>query len=287
MKIAFTTDSLNPQLTADDLVLLDYLTEKGISVSAEIWEDANVKWSAYDAIVIRSTWNYYKKPEEFAQWLNHLSTQRCKVLNPLPVLLWNMNKKYLADLKDKHIQVPSLQFYSQHGNSSLADIFKLNHWQKVVIKPAISGGGFNTWTTTSSFTRDDEEKFASMLKDGDVIVQEFVKEIESSGELSVVFFNRKYSHCVKKMPANGDFRVQSQFGGTQVPTEPDEKVLKKCIDLLNTIEHPLLYARVDGVLINNNFHLMELELIEPVLFFKHHEPACANFHTALLNLISN
>jgi glutathione synthase/RimK-type ligase-like ATP-grasp enzyme len=287
MTIAFATDSVNPQLTPDDSILRDYLVAKGLTVSTAIWEDANVNWSVYDVIVIRSTWNYYHKPKEFVMWLENISRLGCKVLNPVPVLLWNMNKKYLVDLNEKHIPVPSLHFYEHNAHVKLSNVFKSNHWQKIVIKPAVSGGGFNTWTTSTPVSDQDEERFASMLNDGDVIVQQFLKEIQDEGELSVVFFNRKYSHCVKKLPATGEFRVQAQFGGTLVKVEPDPKVLKKCIELLNAIDHPLLYARVDGVVVDDHFYLMELELIEPVLFFKHDQHACANFYRALLDLMEN
>ena len=103
----------------------------------------------------------------------------------------------------------------------------------------------------------------------------------------MVFFNKKFSHAICKKAKQGDFRVQTQFGGTAEAIQPDEAILIQATDLINSIAEPLLYARVDGVLIDNGrFLLMELELIEPSLSVSSHEKACENFYAALVELLA-
>ena len=160
-----------------------------------------------------------------------------------------------------------------------------NCWDKAVIKPAVSGGSFSTWVTTASAAASDELRFAQMLQDGDVIVQQFMNEVITGGELSLIFFDKKFSHAVIKKAKSGDFRVQAQFGGVSEPVFPGESILSSAIDLLAAIKEPLLYARVDGIISDEKFYLMELELIEPVLFLGTDENACENFYKALHHLL--
>ncbi len=110
--------------------------------------------------------------------------------------------------------------------------------------------------------------------------------VVTNGELSLMFFDKKFSHAVIKKAKSGDFRVQAQFGGISEPVFPGEAIVKSAGALLNTIEEPLLYARVDGIIADDgNFYLMELELIEPVLFIWTDENARENFYKALQNLL--
>ncbi|SHM10627.1 RimK family alpha-L-glutamate ligase [Mucilaginibacter sp. OK098] len=285
MKICFVTCSKEPLLTNDDLLLSKYLLNKNIVVVPAIWDDITVNWQAYDAIILRSMWDYHTRIDEFNAWLDKLELLGCIVLNSVSIVKWNQNKKYLADLSPLGALLPPYHFCLQNSIIRLTDIMAINNWDKAVIKPAVSGGSFNTWTTTALSAAADELRFAEMLQYGDVIVQKFMDEIITNGELSLLFFNKKFSHAILKKAKPGDFRVQAQFGGTDEPAYPVESVLKKAQSLLNTINKPLLYARVDGILLNNDeFYLMELELIEPALFIGSNENACENFYEALHNL---
>jgi glutathione synthase/RimK-type ligase-like ATP-grasp enzyme len=286
MQICFVTCSKEPDLTDDDLLLSRYLLPKDIIVVPAIWDDAKINWQAYDAIVLRSTWDYHTRIDEFNIWLNKLESLGCVVLNPVSVVKWNQNKKYLAELSQQGALVPAHHFCPQNSDTPLTNIMNVNNWEKAVVKPAVSGGSFNTWTTTALNATADESRFAQMLQYGDVIVQEFMDEVITSGELSLMFFDKKFSHAVIKKAKLGDFRVQAQFGGISEPAFPEEAVLKNAAALLDIIKEPLLYARVDGIIANDGqFYLMELELIEPVLFLRSDENSCENFYNALRHLL--
>lgn len=287
MNIAFVTYKDIPDLTADDKTIAAYLTEKDITVDAVVWDDENINWQLYDAIVLRSMWDYFERVDEFDTWLRKLEQLNCKVFNPVSVVQWNKNKSYFLEYSKNGIQLPPYHYCFRQTDEKLVDILKKNDWEKVVVKPSVSGGALNTWISTISSASADEASFSELLQNGDMIVQKFMEEIVTDGELSLIFFNKKFSHAICKRVKKNDFRVQTQFGGTAEPFEPGKKLLQQALDLLNTINEPLLYARVDGIMVNDEFYLMELELIEPVLSVYSNENACENFHTALVQLVGD
>jgi glutathione synthase/RimK-type ligase-like ATP-grasp enzyme len=283
MQVAFVTYHKFPDLYEDDQLLQQYLLQQNIEVIPVSWDDDSVNWQQFDVIVLRSMWNYFEKPIEFDQWLDKLESLGCKVLNPLSVVKWNQNKNYFDDFSKKGVLLPAYVICTHEDNTTLKSILQKNNWNKVVVKPTISGGAYNTWIASIDNVDDNENRFSELLKNGDVIVQIFVEEIITKGELSLIFFNKKFSHAICKKVKQGDFRVQVQFGGTVKAIQPDEIILAQATDLLSSIPETLLYARVDGVVTNDGiFLLMELELIEPVLFVSTNEKACENFYKALI-----
>lgn len=286
MHIAFVTYKDLPHLSYDDRVLADYLQSHEIIVSPVTWDDESVKWSSFDAIVMRSMWDYFFESVRFREWLRLLSSLNCRVMNPVEVVEWNMDKNYFNDFSRKGIRFPAYHYCRQNSAASLEDILKKRNWERAVVKPAISGGAINTWVTTMASSPVDDGRFNGMLQSGDVIVQEFRDEIVMEGELSLLFFNKRFSHAVCKKARIGDFRVQTQFGGVTVPVQPGKAVLEQAEALLHNIPQPLLYARVDGFMSREGeFFLMELELVEPVLFISSHEDARENFLQAFRELL--
>lgn len=287
MQVAFVTYHKFPDLYEDDQLIQQYLVQKGIDVIPVCWDDETVRWEQFYCIILRSMWDYFERPIEFDNWLDKLTTLNCKVLNPVSVVKWNQNKNYFDDFSKKGILLPAYIICKQKENHSLKQILQNNNWSKAVVKPAISGGAYNTWTINIGTVENDETRFTELVQQGDVIVQKFVEEIVTKGEFSLIYFNKKFSHAICKNAKQGDFRVQLQFGGTNTVIQPDEAVLKQAADLLNSIPEALLYARVDGVVSNDGkFLLMELELIEPVLFVTTNETACENFYNAFIEITS-
>lgn len=288
MQVAFVTYDKFPKLYEDDQLLQHYLMERGMDVIPVCWDNEAVNWQQFDVIVLRSMWDYFERPVEFDRWLDKLAALRCNVLNPLPVVKWNQNKTYFDDFSEKGILLPAYVICTEAETRSLKQILQEKDWTKAVVKPAISGGAYNTWTTDTATAGEDEVRFRELLQQGSMIVQTFVEEVLTQGEMSLIFFNKKFSHAICKKAKHGDFRVQLQFGGTNTPILPDVHILKQAEDLLNSIPEPLLYARVDGVVNKEDkFLLMELELIEPVLFLSTHEKSCEHFYTALTEILNS
>ncbi|MFN8283190.1 MAG: hypothetical protein U0U67_08230 [Chitinophagales bacterium] len=285
MQVAFVTYHKFPDLYEDDQLLQQYLIQKDIEVIPVSWDNSSINWQQFDWIILRSMWNYFEQPIEFDKWLDKLASLNCNVLNPISVVKWNQNKNYFDDFSQKDVQLPAYVICSKNENSTLKQIMQENNWSKAVVKPTISGGAYNTWTTTIETVDNDEIRFAELLQHSDMIVQVFVEEIITKGELSLIFFNKKFSHAIYKKAKQGDFRVQLQYGGSVEVIQPDDAILEQAAALLNNIPENLLYARVDGVVTNDGkFLLMELELIEPVLFVSTNKNACENFYNALISV---
>jgi len=286
MRIALATYREHPDYTEDDRLLATYLKLQSEHVSPVIWDDTEVKWDSYDLIIFRSVWDYFIRRVQFDAWLDHLQALPVRVFNLLPTIQWNKNKTYFNRFNDLGVRIPEYQIIKRNMNSNLASLLELNGWNKAVIKPAISGGAYNTWVTDKNHAAGHQLDFEKLLSEQDVIVQKFSAEIAESGEWSLIYFNKKFSHAVCKKAKPGEFRVQAQFGGRHHGVIPDPNLLSQVEHILSLIEEPLLYARVDGYLDNEyRFYLMELELIEPVLFFDSHPAACSNFYAALKQLI--
>lgn len=258
---------------------------QSIDVEVVIWNDPSVKWANYNYLIFRTVWDYFEMPNEFTAWLDMLSQQNIRTLNPLSVIKKNQHKFYLQDLERQGIDIIPTVFIPKNTGLSLS-FLKEKNWDTAVIKPAVSGGSYLTRLFSQSEIEEIETEYASFALENDLLVQPFMPEIQEMGELSILFFQGKYSHTILKKPKNGDFRVQSQFGGQYQTFEPDAALLATAQHIIETFGDDLLYARVDGILKGGKFLLMELELIEPDLYFDYHPDAKKNFLTALEAMIA-
>lgn len=275
--IAYVTCQELPGLTKSDRLTIPLLAEKGIHVQSVLWDSPSVRWQDFDAVVIRSTWDYHHRYAEFVEWLDTLSG--IKVFNPVEVLKWNADKTYLQDLAARGIEIVPTVWLER--DADIKAILQEKGWEKAVIKPTISATAYGTWVTTlaAEHQRDIQQYAVPMM------LQPFVSQVTTEGEWSIIFFGGKFSHAVLKKPKSGDFRVQSDFGGLTESLVPPDEFIAQAQQIVESIDSPLLYARVDGVNVNGRFQLMELELIEPDLFFDYHLQAIQNFVSALLDLL--
>ena len=224
-------------------MLRDALLRRGADVDAVSWDDV-VDWHKYHAIVVRSTWDYHKRVDEFRAWLDRM--EGLPLWNPPALLRRNIHKSYLLELQEQGIEIVPTVFMPRG----------------TIVKPAVSATAHQT-----------------MLFDYDVLIQPYVPEIAADGELSFVFIGRAFSHCVRKRPAAGDFRVQTDFGGTAERVSVDASLIAQAERVAATLGEEWLYARVDGVVRDGRLLLMELEATEPSLFLD--EVAAERFADAI------
>ncbi len=269
-KIALATYYEFPNLTENDKLLIPIFNEYGYEISAEIWDDEKVDWKKYDAVVIRSTWDYFLKFNEFSFWVSSFIDSSTKLLNSPSIVLENANKFYLKKLQEKGISIIPTWF-------SCDDITfeHVNKYDRIVIKPAISAGSHNTEIFDTQML--SKEVFDAKMSTDEWLVQPFISAIEKEGEISLVFIGGKYSHAVRKTPQEGDFRVQKQFGGKYEKYEPSESLIAIANNIVHVAAENALYARVDGLIVNDDFLLMEIEMVEPDLFFEFTENGSQNF----------
>jgi glutathione synthase/RimK-type ligase-like ATP-grasp enzyme len=279
-RVALASSSKYPGLTDDDRLLLAPLSQHNIQADPAIWNDPSRDWSTYDAVVIRSCWDYHLQPEKFLHWIADLEALNVPVFNSADIIRWNANKTYLRDLETKGIAVVPTFWPEPESSISLNGTLHEMAWPKAVVKPRISATAYHTQLVTSENAISTQALFDDLLQGPGVMVQKFMDGITTEGEWSLMFFAGEFSHAVIKRPKPGDFRVQNDFGGTAQPAAPPPHVLDTAAHAVEAVDASL-YARVDGVVDEGQFHLMELELIEPALFLSEHQAAPARFAEAI------
>lgn len=283
-RIAFVTQPAAPALYADDATVLPHLG--GVRVDAKPWGSPAPHWAGYAAVVLRSCWDYHLAPGPFLGWVDELEAAGVPLLNPPAAIRWNVDKRYLQLLEARGCPVVPTAFVDAVGPDTLSDVLARRGWRRAVVKPAVSAGAYRTFVTTAAEARAHEAAFADVRSAGSVLVQPFLDEVVEEGEWSLVFLEGAFSHAVLKRPKRGDYRVQEQFGGVAAPAVPPHGTVEAAHRAVEAAREAtgadLLYARVDGVVLGGGLHLMELELIEPVLFLRGSTGAAARFAHALL-----
>ena len=285
MRIAFATHAKLSGLTPSDQLAADQLARRGAKVTPLAWS-ATADWRQFDAVVIRATWDYYTRAEQFLDWLRSLQHQGVQLWNPAPLAAWNMYKGYLRELERAGILVVPTEWVAETRHpASLDGVVRQRGWADVVVKPAISADAHRTWRTSGPVTGEDEARFRELTAAGEVMVQPLLETLAAEGEWSFVFLGGEFSHAVLKRPASGDFRVQSKLGGTASRGDAPAEWVKQARAVLEAVQGPWLYARVDGCVVEGHFVLVELEMLEPDLFLNLDPEAPARFAEALVRLM--
>lgn len=265
-RIAFATCRDLPELAASDRAAAAELAGRGVVVEAAIWDDAAVDWSRFAAVVVRSCWDYYLEPERFLAWAEGLSRRGVRLLNPAALIRWNVRKTYLSDLAARGVAVVPTIFVAPGEAASLSALLDARGWERAVLKPQISASAYETFLLPRERAPEGQALLDRLVGLSGAMVQPYVEEVTTRGELSLIFLGGRFSHAVKKLPRAGDFRVQLEHGGAQVLVTPGDPLIAEARRAVEAIEGPWLFARVDGVEAGGRLLLMELELIEPELF---------------------
>jgi glutathione synthase/RimK-type ligase-like ATP-grasp enzyme len=285
MKIAILTCEKLPDLNPEDQKIIPALAQYNIQATAAIWSDKTINWSEFDYLVFRNTWDYFEKETEFKIWLNQIAQLEIKTLNPIVTIKQNIHKFYLREMEQQGITILPTVFIDKTDALNLTELIP-SHWNKAVIKPAFSAGSYLTEVFEVSEIQAISDKYKSIAAEKELLLQEFMPEIQTLGETSFIFFNKKFSHAVNKKPVDGDFRVQSLFGGKYTLVHPSSEMIQKAQKIVDTFQEDLLYARVDGILIDDELYLMEIECIEPDLYFNLSENAMERFVAEIVELIA-
>ncbi|MGB7922161.1 MAG: hypothetical protein WCF57_02830 [Pyrinomonadaceae bacterium] len=284
-KVAFVTYSGLPRLTEDDRLAIAHLRERGAETEAVLWDSKEVQWEEFDSVVLRSCWEYHLRVEEFQAWVERMERTGVALWNPPPVVRSNMDKRYLKELAQKGVAVAPSVWLEKGASVNLEAVLREHDWEQAVLKPTISMTAYKTWLTTRARAGRDEAAVREMLKSSGVMIQRFVPEVRTKGEWSFIFFRKEYSHAVLKRAKPGDFRVQNDFGGYLEDASPPGSLVEQAQAIVDMEEGPLLYARVDGVDVDGTLVLMELELIDPVLFLGNDDHAPGSFAGAIMSTI--
>lgn len=265
VRIAFATWRAQPEMTADDRLAVGPLRDRGIDVEPVAWSSTTADWTQFDAVVIRSCWDYHVRVRAFVDWLEQLEADGVQVVNAVPIVRWNLDKQYLRELEQRGFPIEPTVWLERGTSIELRALLERQRWGEAVIKPAISASAHDTWRVTR-LGEVDQERLDRMLDSGTVMVQRLNPVIRTTGEWSFVFFAGEYSHAVLKTPAPDEFRIQEKLGGQACATEPASRMVNLAKQVIQALPWEVVYARVDGIADSNQLTVMEVELIEPSLF---------------------
>ncbi len=289
MKIGLVTCSELSDLIPGDQLLQKELVARGHDTRAVVW-DAKQNWEQFDRLIIRNTWDYSSRIEEFLRWIDHVDRLEIPLFNPPSMIRWNSSKRYLRELEEKGVAIPETEWIPSGVVMNLKSILEDRKWKEAVVKPLISASARDTFRFTKENTEEINKQISKLRRTGvtsvkhkyddhtahkevrperDWMVQEFLPEIIEQGEHSLVFFSGNYSHTVVKTAKAGDYRIQERHGGTYKQIEPSPDLITQARNVLSKIPFDTspLYARVDGIIRKDKLILTELEILEPDLYF--------------------
>jgi glutathione synthase/RimK-type ligase-like ATP-grasp enzyme len=276
--IVLVTCGTWPEPSASDQRLAAALRARRHAVEAAPWNGPFEPFAGASAIVVRSSWDYHEAPDAYRAWLDRLPQGR--TFNAPTLIHWNLSKAHVLDLGARGAVIPRSRLVAAEPAAVAAAIEALG-LQEAVVKPAIGASGVGV----ERVRRGDEAAALGQARahtpTDRVLVQEFLAGIEH-GELAGVFFDGVFSHGLRRVPAPGQFRVNSQYGGRMEAASLPGDVVEQMAAVLALLPEPALYARVDGLVRDGRFILMELEVNEPGLGMHLVPGAADRFADALL-----
>ncbi|MDF2158336.1 hypothetical protein [Algoriphagus sp. CAU 1675] len=265
----------------DDDLVHPFLEKLGWTVKNIPWNQPT-DWNQFDLVVIRSPWDYQQHLEAFQKVLRKIDQSQAILLNPLELVLWNIHKGYLFELEQKGVElVPTIRIKGL-DLPSLEKAFEILQTEQLVVKPIIGANADDTFWLKKS-QPEHWTKALSVFQNKDGMIQPFMQNIVDEGEFSLMYFLGKLSHSIIKTVGKGDFRVQEEHGGGVIPlAKPEKSLFAAAEKALHALPQKPFYARVDLVRTpQNTFALMELELIEPCLYFRFDENSPEKFANLL------
>lgn len=286
MDVLLATAGHLPALDPDDAPLVDALRDRGLEIDVAVWDDPAVDWTAAGIVVVRSTWDYTGRRDEFIAWAEQVGAGT-RLENPADVLRWNTHKSYLIELEERGAPVVPTAWLAQGDRVDLGELLAMRGWKRAVVKPAVDAGSRGLLRVEPDDLDAGQSHLRQLLARGDVMVQPYLEAIETDGERSLVFIDGAFSHAVRKRPAAGEFRIQKSWGGRyEVEDVPDE--LRKLGEwILEVSGHEYLYARVDLLADADGIpQLAELELAEPSLYLSYVPAAATRLARAIEERLS-
>ncbi len=274
-------------------ILLQACADAGLVVRAAAWDDASIGWARFDAALLRSPWDYTERLPEFLAWCER-TNRKTLLLNPLPVIRWNTDKHYLAELASNGISIVPTAFVEPDAEplQALQAFLAVESALEYVVKPAISAGARDTQRYSRAQEFAAGNHIARLLEQNrSVMLQPYLRSVDQAGETALIYFDGQFSHAIRKgallRPDEGPTQTPLATGEiTARDADADEHALAEqtlaAVARLLGLKQSLPYARVDLIRAEDGTpRLLELELTEPSLFFAQ-APGSAKRFAALL-----
>ncbi len=262
-------------------VSFDAMAALGWQVDCVPWRDLTVDWNTFDAVYICTPWDYIIDPALFLQVLETIDTSNAELINPLPLVHWSLAKTYLRDLEDKGGAIVPSIWFERFDVADIPGWFESLESDKVVIKPTVGANARDTFVLSQPVAPKLVSELEATFNENAFFVQPFMTNIQSEGEYSLFYFNGEYSHAILKTPESGDFRSQEEHGADIKGVSATAEQIAAAEGILALVEPRPTYVRVDLIRDDNDdFRLMELELIEPSLYLRTDAGSAARFARA-------
>ncbi|HZG94216.1 MAG TPA: hypothetical protein VEZ46_05835 [Mycobacteriales bacterium] len=270
-----------PDLVADEELVVPALAALGIAAEPGVWTDPDVDWSA-DAVVVRTTWDYFDRRDEFVTWADRVGAST-PMWNSPQVIRRNTDKRYLGELAAAGVPIVPTEWIAVAAEFDLAELLERRGWDVAVVKPTVSAGARDAMKVTAATVDAATDLVRRVTTSREVMVQPYLESVEEYGERALVFFDGELSHAVRKHPMLAG--ATSPFEADPAVPAADEIALAE--QVLGTVDDELLYARVDVArFADGSPVLMELELTEPRLFLGDADGAAGRLAAAIARRIS-
>jgi hypothetical protein len=246
-----------------------------------VWDDSSADWLAIRVCVIRETWDYHHRLDEFLSWVDHVAA-RTILLNPPDAICWNTHKTYLRDLEARGVPVVPTIWLDKGMQADLSSTMSENAWDKVVVKPAVSADSYETVLVSANNVQEGQAHLDRLLAVRDMMVQPFLFSVQGYGERSLIFIAGEFTHAARR----SEPFMEKSASLMSRPVRPTPGELDFASAVLGATPYATLYARVDiapdpeGCL-----RLMELELLEPSLFLQFSPHAVERLATAIMKTL--
>ena len=248
---------------------VDAFAPLGLSIAPLDW--TRMAEADADLVLPVIAWGYHLDTPQWLAGLSALEAAGVPTLNPAPLLRWNTRKTYLTELEDADVPIVPTLFADRLTPQRIEEARDLLGGGELVVKPQVSGGSNQTIRVAPGATLEGGPVAEAMI-------QPFLPSIVSEGELSMLFFDGVFSHAVGKVAQGGDFRVQPQFGSKIGPRTPSDEAFEVAGAVFRALDQAPAYCRIDLIRhLDGSLRVMELEAIEPDLFFEHAPDAGAKF----------
>ena len=255
------------------------LLRAGFSVEARDWTDPG-DLSDFDLVMPLVAWGYHQDPPRWHALLDRLERESVPTINPVPLLRWNSDKRYLAELGARGVATIPTRLVEAMDEAAL-DEACVEFGTELVIKPPVSASAYGTHLLGPNDPVPLDALGQAML------IQPFLRSVSGEGEYSIMLFDGRFSHSIVKRPKPGDYRVQPHLGGTELPCEPPVGAIELAHAALAAAPATAIYARVDMVRDNEGeLAIIELELIEPALWLQHAPDGGESFAAALRSALT-
>jgi len=292
LNIALVTARPARGLDEDEPPLHLALQKAGCNVQIAEWDDAKVDWASFDVALLRSAWDYAERVTEFLAWVQRAS-KLTHVLNPLPVVRWNTDKHYIAQLAAAGVATVSSTFVEpgDDADRAIRKCLELHDNAELVVKPAIGAGSRDTERHRRTEPGSAVAHAKRLLNaNRSVLLQPYLERVDRDGETALMFFEGRFSHAIRKGPLlpPGGAATKGLFAAESItPRVPGADEMRLAEKVVASVPFGVpLYARVDLIRDDDGAPcLLELELTEPSLFFAHAAGSAERFTAAVLRWI--